>query len=98
MYPGRSAARSYHPASLTRDVEVMRCRTGIVSSSAFATIPDQRCTAYALHRIRETPPQNGSAMWPFSIVDINCLMKFVSEPAVGVVRLTKSNSLPSLMP
>jgi hypothetical protein len=35
---------------------VMRCRPGIVPSSEFATIPDQRCTAIALHRVRETVP------------------------------------------
>jgi hypothetical protein len=31
--------------------EVVRCRPGIL---ACGTIPDQRCTAGALHRIRET--------------------------------------------
>jgi hypothetical protein len=34
--------------------EVMRCRPGIVTNSERETIPDQRCTACALHRIRET--------------------------------------------
>ena len=36
---------------------MMRCRTGIVTHTAFATVPDQRCTAslsLALHRIRDT--------------------------------------------
>ena len=36
---------------------MMRCRTGIVTRTAFATVPDQRCTAslpLALHRIRDT--------------------------------------------
>ena len=36
----------------------MRCRPGTVTHTAFATVPDQRCTAslsLALHRIRDTP-------------------------------------------
>src|SRR5215471_9390640 len=33
---------------------VMRCRPGIVRDLAFGAIPDLRCTAIALHRIRET--------------------------------------------
>jgi hypothetical protein len=33
---------------------MMRRRPGIVTSSELVTIPDQRCTASALHRIRET--------------------------------------------
>ncbi len=36
---------------------MMRCRPGIVTSPAYGTIPDQRCTAAlrcALHRVRET--------------------------------------------
>jgi hypothetical protein len=32
---------------------MMRRRPGIVTSSEPVTIPDQRCTASALHRIRE---------------------------------------------
>jgi len=36
----------------------VRCRPGIVTNTAFATVPDQRCTtrasALALHRIRDT--------------------------------------------
>jgi hypothetical protein len=36
-----------------RSTKVMRCRTGIVSVSEFLTIPDQRCIAIALHRVRE---------------------------------------------
>ena len=35
----------------------MRCRPGIVTHTAFAKVPDQRCTAslpLALHRIRDT--------------------------------------------
>ena len=32
---------------------MMRCRPGIVKSSEFGTIPEQRCTAIALRRIRE---------------------------------------------
>ena len=35
----------------------VRCRPGIVTPTAFATVPDQRCTAsltLALHRIRDT--------------------------------------------
>ena len=41
----------------TSKSEVMRCRPGIVTYTAFATVPDQRCTAslpLALHRIRDT--------------------------------------------
>jgi hypothetical protein len=34
--------------------EVMRCRTGIVPNSELMTIPDQRRTAIALRRVRET--------------------------------------------
>jgi hypothetical protein len=34
--------------------EMMRRRPGIVTNEAFEKIPDQRCTAIALHRIRET--------------------------------------------
>jgi hypothetical protein len=40
---------------------VVRCRPGIVTNTAFGTIPDQRCTAslrYARHRIRETATYN----------------------------------------
>src|SRR5262249_35106924 len=34
---------------------MMRCRPGIVTRTAFAAVPDQRCTAsLALHRIRDT--------------------------------------------
>jgi hypothetical protein len=36
---------------------VVRCRPGIVTHTAFAKVPDQRCTAslpLALHRIRDT--------------------------------------------
>jgi hypothetical protein len=36
---------------------MMRCRTGIVTRTAFATVPEQRRTAslpLALHRIRDT--------------------------------------------
>src|SRR5512144_537679 len=39
------------------DGRVVRCRPGIVTHTAFATVPDQRCTAslsLALHRIRDT--------------------------------------------
>jgi hypothetical protein len=32
----------------------MRCRPGIFADSESSAIPDQRCTAIALHRIRET--------------------------------------------
>ena len=38
---------------------MMRCRPGTVTHTAFATVPDQRCTAslsLALHRIRDTSP------------------------------------------
>ena len=38
---------------------MMRCRPGTVTYTAFATVPDQRCTAslsLALHRIRDTSP------------------------------------------
>jgi hypothetical protein len=34
--------------------EVVRCRPGIARNSAFVTIPDQRRSANALHRVRET--------------------------------------------
>jgi hypothetical protein len=37
----------------------MRSRPGIVGNTAFATVPDQQCTAslsLALHRIRDTSP------------------------------------------
>ena len=34
--------------------EVVRCRPGIVKDLSLMTIPDQRCIAYALHRVRET--------------------------------------------
>jgi hypothetical protein len=36
---------------------MMRCRPGTVTHTAFATVPEQRCTAslsLALHRIRDT--------------------------------------------
>ena len=36
---------------------MMRCRPGTVTHTAFATVPDQQCTAslsLALHRIRDT--------------------------------------------
>ena len=36
---------------------MMRCTPGTVTHTAFATVPDQRCTAslsLALHRIRDT--------------------------------------------
>ena len=33
---------------------VMRCRTGIFGSSAFAKVPDRRCAACAAHLVRET--------------------------------------------
>jgi hypothetical protein len=33
---------------------MVRCRPGIVTDAAFEKIPDQPCTAVALHRIRET--------------------------------------------
>jgi hypothetical protein len=33
---------------------VVRCRTAIISDAVFETIPDQRFTAFALHRIRDT--------------------------------------------
>jgi len=40
----------------------MRCRPGIETQTAFATVPDQRCTAsqgLALHRIRDTISRRG---------------------------------------
>ena len=43
----------------------MRCRPGIIPHTAFATVPDQRCTAslsLALHRIRDTSPLNLASM------------------------------------
>jgi hypothetical protein len=36
---------------------VVRCKPGIVTSTTFAMVPDQRCTAslsLALHRIQDT--------------------------------------------
>jgi hypothetical protein len=33
--------------------EVMCCRTGIVTNAEFLTIPDQRSSAVAPHRVRE---------------------------------------------
>src|SRR5579862_1296903 len=33
---------------------VVHCRPGIVTYAGYETIPDLRCTAYALHRVRET--------------------------------------------
>jgi hypothetical protein len=33
---------------------MLLCRPGIVANAEVETIPDQRCTADALHRIRET--------------------------------------------
>jgi hypothetical protein len=42
--------------------------------------------------------QNGKVNLLFWMVEKSCLMRLVSEPAVGVVRLTKSNTLPSFMP
>ena len=33
---------------------MMRCRPGIVTNAESAKIPDLRCTAYALRRVRET--------------------------------------------
>ena len=32
----------------------MRCRPGIVTNAEFAKVPDLRCTADALHRVRDT--------------------------------------------
>jgi hypothetical protein len=34
--------------------EVMRCRPGIARKLVFVAVPDQRCTAFALHRVRDT--------------------------------------------
>jgi hypothetical protein len=39
----------------------MRCRPGIVTYAEFGKIPDLRCTANALHRVRETCIYFGSA-------------------------------------
>ena len=42
---------------------MMRSRPGIVTHTAFATVPDQRCTAslsLALHRIRDTSRLNSA--------------------------------------
>ena len=36
---------------------MVRCRTGIVTDAEFAKVPDQRRTAYALHRIRDRMPK-----------------------------------------
>src|SRR5512139_158495 len=47
---------------------MMRCRPGTVAHTAFATVPDQRCTAslsLALHRIRDTSPAHPSP-WQMS--------------------------------
>jgi hypothetical protein len=50
---------------------MMRCRPGIVTRTAFAAVPDQRCTAsltLALHRIRDTHvkvPPAGTARHQF---------------------------------
>jgi hypothetical protein len=33
--------------------EALRCRTGIVANAELAAIPDQRCNAIALHRVRD---------------------------------------------
>ena len=44
---------------------MMRCRPGTVTHTAFATVPDQRCTAslsLALHRIQDTLPKFKAAM------------------------------------
>jgi hypothetical protein len=44
---------------------MMRCRPRTVTHTAFATVPDQRCTAslsLALHRIRDTLPKFKAAM------------------------------------
>ena len=38
----------------TKRSEVMRCRPGIATNPAFGTVPDQRYTANALHRVRNT--------------------------------------------
>ena len=38
----------------TKRSEVARCRLGTVTHSEFRTVPDQRCTARALNRIRDT--------------------------------------------
>jgi hypothetical protein len=38
----------------TKRSGVVRCRPGTVTSSEIGTVPDQRCTANALHRIRDT--------------------------------------------
>ena len=57
----RGVSRAQRNASLRR---VVRCRPGIVTHTAFATVPDQRCTAslsLALHRIRDTSDLNLSA-------------------------------------
>jgi hypothetical protein len=32
---------------------MLRCRPGIVTRKEFAKVPDQRCTAIALHSVRE---------------------------------------------
>jgi hypothetical protein len=40
--------------------EVVRCRPGTAKAPALA-IPHLRCTAYALHRVRDTAGNYGSA-------------------------------------
>ncbi len=62
--------------------EVVRCRPGIVTSSEFDTIPDQRCTAslrYALHRIRETATGGLYYTQPLSSRMASC--QIISMPA-----------------
>jgi hypothetical protein len=40
--------------------EVVRCRPGTVTDSKSVKVPDQRCTAIALHRIRDTKSFRGA--------------------------------------
>jgi hypothetical protein len=52
-FPGVAQRHQRLYARLRRAMAV-RCRPGIATNSKLVTIPDQRCSADAPHRVRET--------------------------------------------
>jgi hypothetical protein len=49
-----SFSRRVHVSRPQRGTQVLRCRPGIVASAALVKVPALRCTAGALHRVRDT--------------------------------------------
>src|SRR4051795_13682054 len=56
------AAQHLHSGSKTRvnAPTMVRCRPGTQLSSEETGVPDQRCTAIALHRVRDTGGETGA--------------------------------------